>query len=117
MGRQVAGGGPAPSATKLKLPKHLPGIDEVEKPPLCSAEESGDGLDTRMYYLQEYPQRIQMSQSQRPQFWTSPAGTNDVTANSTAAPAGSGSARGGVGASGTGERSLVSHLYTAGSSR
>lgn len=64
----------------VKLPAHLPGPGEMAQadeelgedddtiaPP---DEVAADGLDTRNYYLQEYAQRLHLSDSHAPQFRT-----------------------------------------------
>jgi len=60
----------------FSFPCHLPGPDEVAAeeaaadPSNVAPEDVADGLDTRLFYLQEYPQRLQMSHSHAPQFRT-----------------------------------------------
>lgn len=61
-------------AEPLKLPLHLPGPNEVQVGNLPGADattvpdEASDGLDTRPYYLQEYPRRLEVSCSHVPRF-------------------------------------------------
>jgi len=55
----------------LRLPCHLPSPEEVADGGAAAenvAEEAADGLDTRLFYMQEYPQRMQMRDSHTPQF-------------------------------------------------
>lgn len=59
----------------LKFPTHLISSEEQASQEAASDPSNvetdvGDGLDTRLFYLQEYPQRLQMSQSHAPQFRT-----------------------------------------------
>lgn len=66
----------------VEFPCHLTGADEVpistvEDKETSAADPSNlevdatmDGLDTRLFYMQEYPQRLQMSHSHAPQFRT-----------------------------------------------
>lgn len=73
------------SEVALAVPLHLPGQEEVsantqvlqaavdaravrDDPSNIAPEDMVDGLDTRLFYLQEYPHRIQMSHSHTPQF-------------------------------------------------
>lgn len=54
----------------LRLPCHLTAPDEVacpvSDPTSLNTEEAADGLDTRPFYLQEYPLRPEVSQSHVP---------------------------------------------------
>lgn len=50
----------------LRLPCHLTGPDEVDADAGCAAEGTADGLDTRPFYLQEYPSRPEVSRSHAP---------------------------------------------------
>jgi hypothetical protein len=64
--------------TGIQFPCHLVSIDETTPPedkepvhdPSNVELDVTDGLDTRLYYMQEYPRRMQMSQSHAPQFRT-----------------------------------------------
>mmetsp|Transcript_73109 Transcript_73109/g.136655 ORF Transcript_73109/g.136655 Transcript_73109/m.136655 type:complete len:783 (-) Transcript_73109:23-2371(-) len=62
--------------TVLNLPKHLPGAKEAQRTvdptkkqddadtSVPAEEDIADGLDTRHFYLQEYPHRMRLSDSQ-----------------------------------------------------
>lgn len=57
----------------IKLPAHITGPEEEEAAALVDDEtnvdeNTMDGLDTRFFYFQEYPQRLEMSTSHVPQF-------------------------------------------------
>jgi len=55
----------------VQLPRHLASPDEVEQDTefACNvADEAVDGLDTRPFYLQEYPRRPEVSCSHIPRF-------------------------------------------------
>eukprot|EP00927_Polykrikos_kofoidii_P050546 TRINITY_DN44444_c0_g1_i1.p1 TRINITY_DN44444_c0_g1~~TRINITY_DN44444_c0_g1_i1.p1 ORF type:complete len:882 (+),score=132.16 TRINITY_DN44444_c0_g1_i1:269-2914(+) len=58
----------------LKLPQHILGDDEIHEDCMDGVDEVDgmqmDGLDNRLFYLQEYPQRKAMSHSHMPQFRT-----------------------------------------------
>jgi len=64
----------------LQFPCHLVSAEEQaaqenETDPSNVETDVADGLDTRLFYLQEYPQRLQMSQSHAPQFRTNSRAT------------------------------------------
>mmetsp|Transcript_43372 Transcript_43372/g.114210 ORF Transcript_43372/g.114210 Transcript_43372/m.114210 type:complete len:763 (-) Transcript_43372:125-2413(-) len=65
------------AGSTLQLPQHLPGLEELRAELGMEAnvptEEVGDGLDTRPYYLQEYPQRWKVRDSHAPQFRLAPS--------------------------------------------
>merc|ERR1712154_276588 len=68
----------------LSLPYHLTGIGEadvLQQPQADSPEnlyrteapeDTADGLDTRPFYLQEYPRRLEMSASHQPKLMSRP---------------------------------------------
>merc|ERR1719203_62575 len=75
--------------SSIVLPCHLPGPDEAERRQLSKQlaaevdapdsaagtpppEEVADGLDTRLFYLQEYPRRPAVSPSHQPRFMSRP---------------------------------------------
>jgi len=78
----------------MTFPAHLLGVEEqastvetsasaasssADDPSNVEVDATVDGLDTRLFYLQEYPQRLQMSQSHAPQFRSSSRSVEALT--------------------------------------
>lgn len=84
LGVQAAGRGVDLDGSTLELPCHLTGSGEVDQglPPIPTAdgttEEAADGLDTRPFYLQEYPRRPEVSRSHLPRFMAGAGGCGAV---------------------------------------
>lgn len=74
-GEDLVGRGPV----ELQLPFHLASAEEFERDMDVAAaccvvsDETGDGLDTRPFYLQEYPRRPEVSCSHAPRFLSASA--------------------------------------------